>query len=353
MVLRTSFFVVLATLCVDIYNAFQPALVTRHRHQKTSLARTPSPRLLSTEPSTNVVEEEDDTFFLRASHQAAKERYEMLTSGEDPFGLFGGSTEHGNDAGANDVTKVVESTVIAEENEDKQPVAINNDENDEVKGISDLQYSDLLSTISSSLDSDMSTNDAAPNNDKAGYNFHKRLMEARFSMKDDKNILPIDPNTVEAMRSERKARLDATESTIKDYSTPSSVATTEAINASRGPGCIRKVEEAPSIAKTTYRNRDELLSSLHLEVSDTQENVEALTEKDFSVPSTPPSAKSIEDEIFDKEDKNASLPTDPENDNNDLETSEVQDENVAMGLLVLTRSFFALKQIVDSRKEHV
>jgi hypothetical protein len=326
---------VLVTCTNIICYAFQPAASNTNFHHHEPTTRTP---LFSTESLADT-EEEDATFFFRASRQAAKDRYEKLTNGEDPFGLFGRSTDK------DDAEKPISAPPVKPslESSDEPPTT---EVMDKSSDISDSQYSEILSNISVSAGE---SNEKGSSHTQNKYNFHKRLMEARFAMETAKPP-KVEPDTAEAVEVERKNRLDAAikakesvESTQFEANTsPLPTATLE--ERKPGPGCIRKVQDEPMEEKITYRNKNELLSSLYPEISTVQESEEEVMTKDLATPVAAPvemADRKQTDESFSVVESNISDVT--------SDRSGVNEENVAMGLLVLTRSFITLKQIVDSK----
>lgn len=306
-----TFFVVLDILRRKFCYAFQNSYSCSCRPQHISC---PSQTALLS----NAVEDEDTTFFFRASQEAAKKRYERLSSGEDPFGLFRDS------AAVDEVT----AKLLPMSQSTPEPSIFSDDTG-----------SELLPRV------------IMPE----GYNFQKRLMETRFAMQTNKNMTSSKPETAETAEMQRKARVDAAKDASKStqaasnygsISTSPQTIATPAVEKRKGPGCIR-IEERPSTDKITFRNRDEFLRSLHPEkknevletimeaavmLSSSEEETEVATEKAQDGTSAFPQADTMDA-------------------NTETCGSGVNEENVAMGLFVLTRSFFTLKHIVDNKQE--
>ena len=94
-----------------------------------------------------------------------------------------------------------------------------------------------------------------------------------------------------------------------------------------------------------YRNRDELYNSMSPEHLETPKPImEATVEAPLNEPVST-SSEDQENKVEAEPQFPAGIITDK---NASTEQSVVNEENVAMGLLVLTRSFFILRQIVDT-----
>jgi hypothetical protein len=336
---------VLATYTNIICYALQSAALNINLHHATIRARTP---LFSIEPPTDT-EEEDATFFFRASRQAAKDRYEKLTNGEDPFGLFGSSVD--KDSTAKPTNSIGES-----QSQEASP-----EESFIEPSVEPPTNQVMIQTSISASVGESTDNDSSPSQNT--YNFHKRLLDARFAM-ETKKLPTAEPDTAEAVERERKKRLEAankakesvqsTQFEANSSSQPITIIEEE----KTGPGCIRKVQDEAAEEKITYRNKNELLSSLYPEIAIAQEPDEDVAIKDPALsppPSPPPPAAVVKmaeqtQTSIGKDDESFSL---VEANKSDIaaDKSGVNEENVAMGLLVLTRSFITLKQIVDSKKE--
>ena len=329
--------------CNSVCDGFQPVL-----QQTLQLTRT-SQRFSSIEPS---VDEEDATFFFRASQQAAKDRYEQLTKGEDPFGLFGVSIHVGDDVSASDEVEDA-PTPMALVSEDVAPDSIESfaestdtllvtsnasNEDSDSGEMSDSQYSDLLSSISSHVEGSASSPGNTPQDD---YNFQRRLMESRFAM-EKKTVIQTD---IGAAKAKSKVTSESTEFTPKDNESRLQHSVSIAVEkTSRGPGCIRKAEDETE-EKIMYRNRDELYNSMSPEHLETPKPImEATVEAPLNEPVST-SSEDQENKVEAEPQFPAGIITDK---NASTEQSVVNEENVAMGLLVLTRSFFILRQIVDT-----
>lgn len=322
----------------NICHAFQLTASTKeHNKQNSSSKSSPLPsRLFSS------VEEDD--FFFRASRQAAKDRYEKLKSGEDPFGLFGGSSNNDIDAPANDthqneMVTLSPSTDIASDS----PIKSSEVEKKDSNVISDSQYSELLSNISQPAKSAVQSikMDDTTEISQDEYIFHKKMMETRFAM-GTKETTSTSPDTAESVELKRKSRIEAAEKAkmtsestkIEEISSASVITEIKSEVTSGGPGCIRKCDHTAAPTKVTYRNRDELLNALYPEkVGVLEPSMEGVTKTS----------------IGPKE--NLQLPIVESTDTTtEAETPEVNEENVAVGLMVLTKSFFTLKQILDNKK---
>jgi hypothetical protein len=135
-----------------------------------------------------------------------------------------------------------------------------------------------------------------------------------------------------------------------------------------GPGCIRKVEEDSAVEKVTYRNREEfhhdLLTKKEVEDEETMSTglnknmvTVAVNEASSAVHQETSTIKEdrqvLENETTPNggDDKLADMTSDESPSTDVLGTTELKDENVAMGLLVMTRSLMTLKQVLDSKRE--
>ncbi|KAL7489293.1 hypothetical protein ACHAW6_014884 [Cyclotella cf. meneghiniana] len=408
---------VLSASCSRICHAFQAApgvSPLRQLARRTSAGASLSKlrRNLSESTTNNAAVEEDNTFFARASRQAAQERYAMLLNGEDPFGLFGEvstssvvgdspaavnsspvdsgsavaedpfieSTESTSESavksikenGLSDTTEPSTNVRDAGQSSPLSSMGISSEKG--LSEISDSQYSELLSTISASgNDSNILTGEAS-GNEPDRYNFQRRLLEARFTMESKK--------TASCRPQLKSYTAEEAENTPTNWSVASQGATNsfdsepEKVYISSlpaeenvgGPGCIRKVEEDSTVEKVTYRNREELHHNLFSkkevaeeETMSTGLNSNMVTVATYEASSAVPKEISTikeDHQILEKgnspyngKDNLADLRSDASPSNDVFGTTELNDENIAMGLLVMTRSFMTLKQILDSKRE--
>jgi hypothetical protein len=322
-----------------VCRAFQPVPHSSSRYVHQAQTSSSLSRLILGLSESATGEAEDSTFFARASRQAAKERYDMLLSGEDPFGLLGDVSTSLDSAssivadsdlidggsGKSLEEKEPELDAFVDDGEVLSPVLVSaaatSDPNNASASSSDgsmgemnvteSQYSDLISTISISDGENKLASEDSSQNTQDEYNIHKRLLEAQLTIDAKKKT---EPQTKDATARDKSQTATEEEGKIK------------------GPGCIHK-EEDDIDEKMTYRNKEELHQKLF--PKDMQEVQEKTTIKDTH--------------IIASEESNAKLPLDNLQNNDSGKEGTVNDENVAMGLLVMTRSLLALKHIVDSK----
>ena len=408
-----SIVVILSSSCSGIYHAFQAVSVSPFRQlaQRTSAGASLSRlrRNLSESTTNNAAVEEDTTFFTRASRQAARERYEMLLSGEDPFGLFGevststvdgdypvvvnsspvdrggavaeASSKVSTDSTSESAVKsrkenslsdtMQPQTIVRDAMQSSPLLSTGTSSEKRVSEISDSQYSELLSTISSSgNDTNELTGDASIRT-LDGYNFQRRLLEARLTMESKKTASsrpPIMSYTAEEAKSELKPLPVSAQSAPNSFESKPEKVDISSSPPVGGPGCIRKVEEDSAVEKVTYRNREEfhhdLLTKKEVEDEETMSTglnknmvTVAVNEASSAVHQETSTIKEdrqvLENETTPNggDDKLADMTSDESPSTDVLGTTELKDENVAMGLLVMTRSLMTLKQVLDSKRE--
>jgi len=408
-----SIVVILSSSCSGIYHAFQAVSVSPFRQlaQRTSAGASLSRlrRNLSESTTNNAAVEEDTTFFTRASRQAARERYEMLLSGEDPFGLFGevststvdgdypvvvnsspvdrggavaeASSKVSTDSTSESAVKsrkenslsdtMQPQTIVRDAMQSSPLLSTGTSSEKRVSEISDSQYSELLSTISSSgNDTNELTGDASIRT-LDGYNFQRRLLEARLTMESKKTASsrpPIMSYTAEEAKSELKPLPVSAQSAPNSFESKPEKVDISPSPPVGGPGCIRKVEEDSAVEKVTYRNREEfhhdLLTKKEVEDEETMSTglnknmvTVAVNEASSAVHQETSTIKEdrqvLENETTPNggDDKLADMTSDESPSTDVLGTTELKDENVAMGLLVMTRSLMTLKQVLDSKRE--
>eukprot|EP00804_Cyclotella_cryptica_P006749 CCRYP_015721-RA/>CCRYP_015721-RA protein AED:0.19 eAED:0.19 QI:1862/1/1/1/1/1/2/11/427 len=418
-----SIALILSASYSGISHAFQPASVSPFRQRaqqriplaaRTAPSSSSLPRLRRnlSESTTNAAVEEDTTFFTRASRQAARERYEMLLSGEDPFGLFGevsttsvdgaspaavnSSTVDSRDAAAESrpiVSKESTSGAVVmsiEENgssdtsrppksdhdsvKSSPPSSIGNNSENGVNGISDSQYSDLLSTISESENNNDKVTGDLSEGSLESYDFQRRLLEARLTMESKKTASP-GPSTKTDTPKEAEIKIDpwsvSAQGALKpkemDISSSQPAAAITAEENVGGAGCIRKVEEDSTVEKVTYRNQEELHRDMfpNEEKEEEETMMAGLNSIDTSAVADASSAVHQETstinedhDTFEEEntpnsgdDVLVNLPSDASPSTHVIGTTELREENIAMGLLVMTRSLLTLKQAIDSKRD--
>ncbi|EED90760.1 predicted protein [Thalassiosira pseudonana CCMP1335] len=368
---------------------------------------------VQTPPSPPSEEDDGGDFFLNASRQAAQRRFEMLQGGslaallsEDDETKRSGDNDVGDDktemgdvvmlgdgmgenkpedeqGGGKDGDDMTSATLPREksesESDDEQQLPTEVKEADiqsdveektaatEPIGLEEDIYQDLLSSVmestaptpSLSLANEAEVETVSTTSSKraaSSYNFQRSLMEARFSMqskegagaddvpaKDDVQSTVVLPTvidaTIDSKGVDKLAPLGASE--MAETKEGDDVAVTSAIDTTSTETAMESITEesvqsepTSSPSEKEEEGMDKTNSKHYTETASTDVPPQTSEVPNTStVPSPPISTETT---------KSAPVST-------AAESTEIREENVAIGLLVMTQSMMALKQILDKK----
>lgn len=392
--------------------AAQVAIRGKEKYSTTSIGtrRTSSTTCIYSVPYLPNIEEEDDgSFFLRASQQASKDRYEMLKQGKDPLAVSLSASvkeeepnqqqqhttvEKEEVSAVNDVSdssgssadaESTSSPTLAQDDYDgllsslaESPLAKSlEEENVDTEQDTDVKKSSSSTPLSTLDEIKRVEDEIAAVKSQMKYRFQKRLMDARMAYNNNVNRVG-EGSTAEEMEAARNARLTAADEVAKilqsgeeleevevEASVPTTASTSTVVDAGEG-STAEEMEEARNarlaaadeIAKTLKKTVESTAetSTVSLEEEENEETKaepsELETQPVSSTPplsSPPPAAASTK--IEEESSNTAKQPLVSSDGKAIYEPSQsalsINQENVDNGLMVLTRSFLVLNSIVQ------
>ncbi|KAL7445376.1 hypothetical protein ACHAXM_009790 [Skeletonema potamos] len=346
-------------------------------------------------------EGDDGSFFLRASQQASKDRYEMLKQGKDPWAISLSTASVKEEPQQQQQDNIAKEEVAA-----VNEVPSSSDSNGETSSSSPpakADYDGLLSesplaqsqeeemkkkedteqiihveessstTSSTTLDEIKRVEDEiATVKSQMKYRFQKRLLDARLAYNNVNRVG--EGSTAEEMEAARKARLAAADEVAKmlksgdeleeEEEVLPTTASTSTVNAGEGSTAEEmeetrnaRLSEADEVAKTLKRtvNPTSVTGATSTVPLEEEENEEAKSDPELKtqpVSFTPPSPSPAAAATISEEDaSNAQQPRLSSDGKEIYEPSQsalsINQENVDNGLMVLTRSYLVLNSIVQ------
>ena len=314
----------------------------------------------------NIEEEGDDgSFFLAASQQAAKDRFEMLKKGMDPLAIsLSAEKEVGEASTVNNELPDNKGQTGAEKMKVSSPTV----ENDDYDGmLSSLSLTQSLEDKKNKIEAGIepsTTLDETTRVESGIAAIKPEIKDKIQSRKDDANSTydanePVvgEGSTAEEMETARYTRLAAADEIAKKLNSGEDFGAAPLLPVLEGAGATseeaqeRTAEESEAIREARLAAADEIAKSFRKSVDDTSSEDDIEEDEAKEAKAEPAAAAAAAKAENNEEPSNANQPLLSSDGKLIYEPSHsalnMNQENVENGLLLLTRSFLMLNSIVQ------